>query len=226
MLIDGTYGGEALFRAADHGLWIGRPVEAPGSRPLDFEGGGSLAAKLNEWPLTHTIKCLAFYHPDDNADLRAKQDRELLRLSDAARTLGRELLIEIIAGKHGTVRDDTIATVLEHLYGLGIKPDWWKLEAQRRAEAWNRISTVIEHHDKSCRGILMLGSEAPASQLKQAFSIAAPCPMVRGFAVGRSIFAEPAHLWLAGKMSDTAATEAMATSFGQLVCIWLATTNP
>ena len=48
MLIDGTYGREALFRAADHDFWIGRPVEDPGSRPLDFEGGGSLAAKLIE----------------------------------------------------------------------------------------------------------------------------------------------------------------------------------
>ncbi|WP_134499305.1 2-deoxy-5-keto-D-gluconate 6-phosphate aldolase domain-containing protein, partial [Microvirga pakistanensis] len=49
MLIDGTYGREALVRAADHPFWIGRPVELPGSRPLDFEGGGSIGAKLVEW---------------------------------------------------------------------------------------------------------------------------------------------------------------------------------
>ena len=65
MLLDGKYGREALFRAADHNFWIGRPVEEPGSRPLDFEFGGSLGAKLIEWPLAHTIKCLCFYHPDD-----------------------------------------------------------------------------------------------------------------------------------------------------------------
>ncbi len=56
-------GREALFRAVDH-FWIARPVEEPGSRPLDFEFGGSLAAKLEEWPVAHTIKCLCFYHPD------------------------------------------------------------------------------------------------------------------------------------------------------------------
>ncbi len=38
MLLDGTYGREALFRAADHDFWVARPVEAPGSRPLAFEG--------------------------------------------------------------------------------------------------------------------------------------------------------------------------------------------
>ncbi len=52
MLLDGKYGREALFRAVDHhGFWIGRPVEEPGSRPLEFESGGSLGAKLVEWPV-------------------------------------------------------------------------------------------------------------------------------------------------------------------------------
>jgi 5-dehydro-2-deoxygluconokinase len=221
MLLDGTYGRDALFGAADHGLWIGRPVEEPGSRPLDFEGGGSLAGRLIEWPLIHTIKCLAFYHPGDPAELRAKQDRELLRLSDAARTLEREFLVEIIAGKHGELHDDTIAAVLAHLYGLGIRPDWWKLEPQQTTTAWNRIAAVMTEYDPSCRGILMLGLEAPESALKQAFVTAAPCAAVRGFAVGRSIFAEAARRWLSGEVTDAAAIEAMAASFGELVDAWL-----
>lgn len=118
MLLDGTYGREALFKATGHNFWIGRPVEAPGSRPLDFEGGGSLAAKLIEWPVNHIIKCLCFYHPDDPVELREKQDRELLRLHDAAHKLGRELLIEIICGKHGALKDDSTASVIEHFYQL------------------------------------------------------------------------------------------------------------
>ena len=73
MLLDGTYGREALFKATGHNLWIGRPVEMPGSRPLDFEGGGSLAAKLIEWPVNHIIKCLCFYHPDDSDEMKDKQ---------------------------------------------------------------------------------------------------------------------------------------------------------
>ena len=104
MLLDGKYGREALFRALDHDFWIGRPVEEPGSRPLEFEFGGSLGAKLMEWPVAHTIKCLCFYHPDDPPEMKARQERELLRLNDAARTLERELLIEIIASKNGAGR--------------------------------------------------------------------------------------------------------------------------
>ena len=220
MLLDGKHGREALFRAAGHNLWIGRPVEDPGSRPLDFEGGGSLAAKLVDWPVGHTIKCLCFYHPDDSPEMKLRQERELLRLSDAARSLGRDLLVEIIAGKHGAVVDNTIARVVERLYALDIKPDWWKLEPQASGAAWMNIARVIAKNDPHCRGILMLGLEAPEADLYRAFATAAQCPLVKGFAVGRTIFAEPAQAWLSGKIDDAAATNAMAASFARLVAAW------
>ena len=220
MLLDGTYGREALFRAEDHHFWIGRPVELPGSRPLDFEGGGSLAAKLTEWPVNHIIKCLCFYHPDDSTTMKAAQERELLRLYDAARSLHREVLVEIICGKHGELKDDTSARVMHRLYELGIKPDWWKLEPQKSAKAWANISAEIESYDPSCRGIVMLGLDAPAPDLMAAFRIAKAEKRVKGFAVGRTIFADPARAWMAGKIDDATATAQMADRFAQLVAAW------
>ena len=220
MLLDGTYGREALFRAEDHHFWIGRPVELPGSRPLDFEGGGSLAAKLIEWPVNHIIKCLCFYHPDDSDELKARQERELLRLYDAARSLNREVLVEIICGRHGELKDDTSARVMHRLYELGIKPDWWKLEPQKSAKAWANISAEIERYDPSCRGIVMLGLDAPAPDLMAAFRIAKAEKRVKGFAVGRTIFADPARAWMAGTIDDATATAQMADRFAQLVAAW------
>lgn len=220
MLIDGTYGQEALFRAAGHPLWIGRPVERPGSRPLDFEGDGSLGALLNEWPLSQTIKCLCFMHPDDAAELTARQERELLRLYDAARKGGRELLIEIIAGKHGPLRDDTVARVVERLYALGIKPDWWKLEGQPSPAAWANVADAIRRNDPFARGIMLLGLDAPEADLLALFKDAAASDMVKGFAVGRTIFGEPAKAWFAGRMTDAEVRDAMAQRFGRLVEAW------
>jgi 5-dehydro-2-deoxygluconokinase len=220
MLIDGTYGREALFRAADEPFWIGRPVELPGSRPLDFDYGGDLGSRLAEWPVTHTVKCLCFYHPDDPDDLKARQERELLRVFDAARRVGRELLVEIIAGKHGALGKDTIPRVLERLYDLGIKPDWWKLEPQADAAAWGHIAAVIAGRDAHCRGIVMLGLEAPEAELETAFAAAAGVTLVKGFAVGRTIFADAARRWLAGEIDDRAATADMAARFGRLVTAW------
>ncbi len=220
MLIDGTYGREALFRAADHPFWIGRPVEVPGSRPLDFEGRGSLAAELVEWPVGHTVKALCHYHPDDPDELKARQERELLRVHAAARGLGRELLVEIIAGKHGALHADTVSTVLRRLYRLGIKPDWWKLEPQRDAGAWRAVADAIAAHDPSCRGIVLLGLDAPEAELEAAFAVAAREPLVRGFAVGRTLFADAARRWLKGEIDDAAAVSDMASRFQRLVDAW------
>ncbi|WP_262030416.1 bifunctional 5-dehydro-2-deoxygluconokinase/5-dehydro-2-deoxyphosphogluconate aldolase [Microvirga sp. Mcv34] len=220
MLIDGTFGREALFRAADHPFWIGRPVELPGSRPLDFEGGGSLGAKLVEWPVGHTIKCLCFYHPDDPPELKERQERDLLRLHDAARRIGRELLVEIIAGKHGPLQANTVAGILQRLYDLGIKPDWWKLEPQRDEAAWHAIGNVIAQNDPYCRGIVLLGLEAPENELEAAFAAAASEPQVKGFAVGRTIFNDAARRWLKGEISDEAAIADMAGRFQRLVDAW------
>jgi 5-dehydro-2-deoxygluconokinase len=220
MLIDGTYGREALFRAADHPFWIGRPVEKPGSRPLEFEGGGDIGAQLIEWPVGQTIKCLCFYHPDDPEDLKQRQERELLCLADAARRIGRELLIEIIAGKHGPLRTDTVAKVVQRLYDLGIRPDWWKLEPQADAAAWRTTADAIRRNDPYCRGIVLLGLEAPAPQLEAAFAVAAREPLVKGFAVGRTLFSEAARRWLAGEITDEAAVADMAERFRSLVEAW------
>ncbi|MBZ9907183.1 5-dehydro-2-deoxygluconokinase [Mesorhizobium sp. BR115XR7A] len=223
MLIDEKHGREAMFEFARHPFaWLGRPVELPGSRPLRFEFSQDIGSQLTEWPVDHCIKCLCFYHPDDPAELKEEQQQKLRALFEAARKVGRELLIEIIAGKHGKLDDTTIPRALEELYALGIKPDWWKLEPQASSGAWARIEAVILKHDPWCRGIVLLGLEAPQDELEAAFAATANAPIVKGFAVGRTIFVHAAEQWLAGRMSDDEAVADMASRFEQLTEAWLA----
>jgi 5-dehydro-2-deoxygluconokinase len=223
MLIDERFGREAFFDAAKKNLtWIGRPVELPGSRPLRFEFSQDIGSQLVEWPVDHCIKCLCFYHPDDPEALKAEQQQKLKSLFGAARKVGRELLIEIIAGKHGELDDTTIPRALEELYSLDIKPDWWKLEPQASAGAWAKIEAVILKNDPWCRGVVLLGLEAPQDELEAAFAATAKAPIVKGFAVGRTIFINAAEQWLAGKMSDEEAVADMASRFEGLTEAWLA----
>ena len=224
MLIDERFGREAFFDAAKKDFtWIGRPVELPGSRPLRYEFSQDMGSQLVEWPVDHCIKALCFYHPDDPAELKKEQQEKLRSLFEAARKVGRELLIEIIAGKNGPLSDTTISTALAELYALGIKPDWWKLEPQASPAAWKHIEAVIEANDPYCRGIVLLGLEAPAAELEKAFRATLASPMVKGFAVGRTIFAHSARLWLGGAMSDEEAIADMATRFEELTSAWLNT---
>ncbi len=220
VFLDGRYGREALFAASHAGLWTARPIELPGSRPLEFEDGGSLGARLVEWPADQVVKCLCFYHPDDDEALRLRQERELARAQDACRRLGRDLLVEIIAGRHGTLGADTLPRVLNRLYDIGIRPDWWKLEPQRDAACWVTIGEVIAARDPLCRGIVLLGLEAPAEQLIEAFRATTATPWVRGFAIGRTIFVDPARDWLQRRITDEQAVAEMARRFALLVEAW------
>ena len=220
VLLDDTYGKEALIEAARQGLWIGRAVELPGSRPLRFETGPDIGGQLTEWPVEHTVKCLAFYHPDDEPGLRIEQQASLRMLHEAARRRGLELLIEIVAGKHGKLGDDTVARVLGELYALGVKPDWWKLEPQPSADAWANIGAAIAGNDPWCRGIVVLGRDAGAKELARALRLAAGCAHVKGFAIGRTIFGAAARGWLAGAITDREAVSAMEERFAHFAAMW------
>jgi 5-dehydro-2-deoxygluconokinase len=222
MLIDDKYGRDALYAAGAHrDFWIGKPIELPGSRPLQFEFSQDLGSRLIDWPVDHCIKVLSFYHPDDPAELKAQQVAKLRSAFEAARKVGREILIEIIAGKHGKLDDQTIPRALTELYDAGLKPDWWKLEPQASRGAWAAIDAVIEARDPLCRGVVLLGLEAPYEQLKDGFAAARTSKTVRGFAVGRTIFADAGRAWLGGTMSDDQAIADMAGKFKALVDLWL-----
>ena len=224
MLIDERFGRDAFFDAATKNFtWLGRPVEMPGSRPLRFEFSQDIGSQLVEWPVDHCIKCLCFYHPGDPAALKTEQQEKLRALFEASRRVGRELLVEIIAGKNGPLAEDTVSTALQELYDLGIRPDWWKLEPQASPEAWRNIEAVIEKNDAHCRGIVLLGLEAPTEELVKAFEATTVAPAVKGFAVGRTIFVEAARAWMARKISDEEAVADMAARFRELTDAWLRT---
>jgi 5-dehydro-2-deoxygluconokinase len=54
LLCDNRLGQRALHKVAGQGLWVGRPVEWPGSRPLSLEPElGPDFGGLSEWPLEH-----------------------------------------------------------------------------------------------------------------------------------------------------------------------------
>src|SRR5437588_809637 len=225
VLLDGTHGAAALRDAERARLWLAQPVERPASRPLEFEAA-SLAAHLEPWPAALTVKCLCLYHPDDRAELRGAQERNLLRLAAACRAQQRELLLEIAAGGHGELEESTTARVLSRLYELGIRPDWWGLEPQPGASAWERCAAVIAANDEYCRGALVCGLDEPPERIARALALAAAVPLVRGLVAGGSILTGGAQAWLAGEKSDETATVEIAARFAALVEVWSTVRDP
>lgn len=220
ILCDGRLGQDALDAATGSGVWIGRPIELPGSRPLQFEGGDNVAATLREWPLEHCVKCLVFYHPDDPEDLRLEQEAKVVTLFQATRSARLELLLEIIPPKDSVTDSNTVARALQRFYDIGVFPDWWKLQAPDSNKGWDNIADSIARNDPYCRGVLLLGLDAPEEVLGTAFAAAANQPVCKGFAVGRSIFGTPAEAWFSGKINDDEAIAAMSENYAGLISLW------
>lgn len=221
ILCDSRLGRDALFRAAGTGLWIGRPAEWPGSRPLTLEPElGPDLGGLQEWPLDHVVKVLCFYHPDDSAEMKAAQEDTVHRLFHAARRNRLEFLLEIIPSKVGPTDDDTSATIIQRFYDLGIYPDWWKLEPFTTAAAWEKACATITRNDPHSRGVVVLGLDAAEADLAASFALAARQPLVKGFAIGRTIFGDAARAWLKGEMTDTEAVAMMTDRYSRLCALW------
>ena len=221
LLCDNRFGRDVLFKAAGTGLWIGRPVEWPGSRPLTLESDlGADCGALVQWPRNHVVKALCFAHPGDSDELWSAQLETVARLFTAARRNDLEFLLEVIPSKVAPVQDDTTAEVIKRFYQAGVYPDWWKLEPLANEAAWANTVDAIETHDPRTRGILVLGLDAPQAELATSFDLAARFPLVKGFAVGRTIFVDVARAWMSESINDDQAVGKMTENYARLCSIW------
>lgn len=220
LLADQRFGQDSLNAATGRNWWVARPVEVQGSRPLAFEHGRSIGSNLMTWPKEQIIKCLVQYHPDDEPMLRLEQEAQILGLYQAAQASGHELLLEIIPPKdHPSTYPDVMLRSLKRLYNLGIYPAWWKIEAQP-AEVWEQLDALIQERDPYCRGVVLLGLNAPAPALAAGFKQASKSTTCRGFAVGRTIFNEPSRAWLEGEIDDAGLIARVQANFCFLIESW------
>lgn len=220
IIVDDRYGEEVFPPMTGTGWWVARPVELPGSRPLQFEAGNHLALAMRAWPGEHVAKCLVSYHPEDPQALREAQIERLVQLQRASVATFHEFLIEVIPPRHLPADATTVARAIEQIYAAGVRPDWWKLPPAESHAGWEYITAAIRRNDAHCRGVLVLGLEASEDELDASFRIAAPHAICRGFAVGRSIFAEAAAAWFGGRCDDAAVVADVARRYTRLIRLW------
>ena len=67
---------------------------------------------------------------------------------------------------------------------------------------------------------MVLGLDAPEAELEASFARAARFPLVKGFAVGRTIFGQAARDWFAGRIDDDAAVALMTDNYARPCATW------
>jgi len=126
-------------------------------------------ANLHEWPLNH----VAVVRADGIGD------EALARLAGDCRRTRHELLVEAAN-----------AEAMRRLYALGVRPDWWAVDARADLVA---VARVLADGDPLCRGVLVAGDVRPALAAATAVS------PIRGFIAPLSRFEALARDWRAAK---------------------------
>ncbi|MET1537132.1 2-deoxy-5-keto-D-gluconate 6-phosphate aldolase domain-containing protein, partial [Burkholderia sola] len=78
---------------------------------------------------------------------------------------------------------------------------------------------LVNERDPWCRGAVILGLSQPLEQLVEGFA-QARAPVVKGFMIGRSVWAGPALQWLRNELDDAALRDAVAANFRALITGW------
>ncbi len=222
VIIDDRYGAEALAAVRGRGFLVARPIEVAGEIPLAFEPGTEVGLALRSWPAGDVVKCLVRMHPHDPGERSDTQLARLKQLFTATRATGHELLLEVLPPEGATLKAAELAPLIENIYAAGVEPDWWKLAPQESAAAWRTLAALVRAHDAACRGILVLGGGLGLEDLDQSFALAAKEPLCQGFAVGRTIFGEPAEGYLKGVLAEPDVVRLTAERFARVVALWQA----
>ncbi len=104
--------------------------------------------------------------------MRLEQEQKIAEVYHACCQSGHELLLEVILPATMPRSDELYLRAISRFYNLGIYPDWWKLPPLS-AEGWTALSEIIARRDPHCRGVVILGLDAPAEQLRADFKAAA-----------------------------------------------------
>jgi 5-dehydro-2-deoxygluconokinase len=171
------------------------------------------------WPKEHIVKCLAFYHPEDSVELRLAQESQINELYHACIKSGHELLLEIILPADMPQDTKYLVETIDRIYDCGIRPDWWKLPALDK-QGWTLLSNLINERSPYCRGVIMLGLDAPLEVLEKSFIDSSEFELCKGFAVGRSIFSGASKAWLKNEINDETLIEQVTKNYLRLVNVW------
>jgi 5-dehydro-2-deoxygluconokinase len=218
-IIDDTYGETPLNRLTGTGRWLARPVEVPGSLPLEFEPGDRLFEKMSAWPVEHVAKCLVAYDPGHPSQLREAQEAALIALQNAVNATGRRWLLEVIPPDFAK-NPSLVGHSLEALYRKGLYPTWWKLPALDNLERWIEIAQIIRRYDPHCAGVIVLGLDQPLAELTPKLKFAKDSGIGVGFAIGRSIWRQPAEKWFARKIGDAEVVAMIQSAFKSVQSVW------
>jgi myo-inositol catabolism protein IolC len=220
-LVDATYGSEVIEAARSDGVRVATPVEESGRSEFAFETP-RWREQLDELDPTWA-KVLVRYNPEGDAEVNARQRKELAEVSDHCRESGRGFLFELLvppephqldgstaAGYDVEIRPRLMVRAIVELQEAGIEPDIWKIEGLDRSEDCEAVSASARAEGRERVGCVVLGRGADTEAVDRWLRAAAGVPGFVGFAIGRTIWWEPLRGFFDAGATDEASEAAVS----------------
>lgn len=220
LLVDLTYGRDAYETASAAGVRMATPAERAGVFPLEWNG--SFASTL-PGPF---VKVLVRHNAGLDPAIVTGQRRQLLELHQWCAGAGKQLVLEVLvspaAGEEENFdavgRPRHLAAYIRDSYAEGLIPPFWKIEGMPDRAAFAIVDDAIAEAEGPRQ--LILGKGAGMDAVRQWFAAAAGARTAAGFAIGRTVYFEPAGLWARGELSRELALERIAQNYRDVIDAW------
>jgi 5-dehydro-2-deoxygluconokinase len=123
--------------------------------------------------------------------------------------------------RHGRPR--AIGDYIAAAYAADVVPDYWKIEGVPDADAMRPIHAAISRRPGVKQ--LVLGKHADLQTIGKWFSAVRGAQTAGGFAIGRTIYWDPAIAYLEQRLSRDGAVDAIARTYEGLVDLWMRPTD-
>ncbi len=234
LLVDEQFGAAILKDAHDRELTTACPVEKSGQDEFDFEYGEAFAAHIEAMNPTF-CKVLVRYNPGGDAEMNARQQAKLRRLSEYLTQSGRLFMFELLVPAEASqldavggdkdrydqeLRPELMVGAITALQDAGVQPDVWKVEGLHEAADAERIVAVARRDGRENVGCIVLGRGQDEAHVQAWLRVAAGVPGFIGFAVGRTSFDDALKGFLAGTLTRPEAELQIAGRYREWVDVF------
>lgn len=234
LLVDEEFGADILRDAKKNGLTFAMPVEKSGQEEFDFEYGANYPKHIKEFDPT-LVKVLVRYNPEGNAMVNKRQLQKLRNLSDYLQSIKKPFLFELLvpptpkqlsecSGSKETYDRETrpklMLEAMKQIQDAGVEPNIWKLEGVEKPEDAKAVVRQARR-DKRKAAVITLGRGESKEQVQKWLRVGAKIRGIIGFAVGRTIFAEPLMEHKTGRINRDEAIKKIAQNYTEFSDLWL-----
>ena len=220
LLVDLTYGRTAFEAVREAGAVVGTPAEKAGAFPLEW-------TDVFERSLPGAfVKVLVRHRSDMETAIVTRQREQLLELqrwcAAAGKTFVLEVLVSPAAGEEphfdSDGRPQRLAEYIRNSYDIGLVPDFWKIEGMPDRKSLQVVDAAIRQVEGPLQ--LILGKGAGMDAVRIWFNAAAGAASAAGFAIGRTVYFEPASQWLLGSIAREEAIARIAGNYEAVIAAW------